>query len=288
MAVHLNSAAPHKGRAFYSDSMRFQRKKSRMKPKKIQKKKKIRARHILSSLILICCLFLLAQQSYLFLITWDSLNVKTIEINCDDSNIFSSVSRFLNQKNLGNMLLLNISELQDSLKERPLIKDIHIRKIFPSTLRVTVYERVPAALIRKDKIFMIDREGILIREVASAGGEGLPLLIDSADFRTGYREKLELAWECLDSLSDAEKGQISTLDVSRGYKMIVTLRDSAVKLFLDRLQFADQLAYFQDIRGDLRRFGELEYVDLRFIDRIYIKNKPIPKVNLPNTMKGEQ
>ncbi|MFC2156415.1 cell division protein FtsQ/DivIB [Acidobacteriota bacterium] len=288
MTAQLNSAAQYKNSPFLADSMQFQRKSNRMKPKKSQKKKKLRSRHFLFMLILICALFLLLQQTYLFLITWDNLNVKTIEINCENSDIFTAVSRFFNEKNLGSILLLDITKLQDSLKERPLIKDIRIRKVFPSTLKVAVFEREPSILIKKDRIYLIDREGILIK-VASPSEEGsYPLLLDSENFRTQYREKLELAWECLDSISEDDKSRIESMDVSKEYKLSVFLKDSTIKLYMDRGRFAEQFVYFHNIRKGLKQYGDLEYVDLRFQDRIYLRNKSVYNDELSKTSKGDQ
>ena len=239
-------------------------------------------------LILICALFLLLQQTYLFLITWDNLNVKTIEINCENSDIFTAVSRFFNKKNLGSILLLDITKLQDSLKERPLIKDIRIRKVFPSTLKVAVFEREPSILIKKDRIYLIDREGILISLASPSEEESYPLLIDSENFRTGYREKLELAWECLDSISDEDKARIGSLDVSKEFKLSVLLKDSSIKLYMDRARFAEQLTYFHSIKEGLKHYGDLEYVDLRFQDRIYLRSKSVHNDELSKTSKGDQ
>jgi len=113
----------------------------------------------------------------------------------------------------------------------------------------------------------------LLKKEERAEEMGLPLLVDSNDFQTDYKEKIKLAWECLSSLSPFEKDQIQLLDLTHYEDISVQLKDDQTRLVLGNDQFSTKIKLFQKYRDKLKKFGELEYADLRFPGRLYLKPK---------------
>jgi len=287
MAVHINSAIEFKDRGFLVESMKYRRKKGKMKTQKRQRKRKILAKHILFLFSLIGGLFFLAQQTYIFLITWEDLSIQTIQIECRDTEVREGISQFLNGIELGNFFLLNVRDLQETLKKQPMIKDASVRKMFPATIQVDIMERIPEAYVQMEKVHMIDREGVRIRQTALNQKRRLPLLVDTNLFRRDYDDKLNTAWACLDGITEELKDQISVLDVSREDKIIVHMRDSETRIFIDQNRFQEKLLLLQDIRTRLSQFGSIEYIDLRFQNRIYFKSQSGTGGNTPpKSLKG--
>jgi len=287
MAVNMNSAVHFTKTGFPDEMMRYRRKKSKMKTKKLQRKRKIKAGHILFMFILIGILFFIVQQTYLFLITWDGLTIHTIRVECSETMVREKVFQLLNRTNFSNFFLLNVKDLQKILKEQLSIEDARIRKSFPATLHVEIMERTPVAYIQMEKIYLIDRKGIRIRQAALNKNRSLPLLIDADLFHHDYDEKLKTAWACMDGITEELKEQISMLDLSREDKIIVQLKDSMTKYFLDHNHFTEKMLYLQDIKAGLSQYGPIEYVDLRFQDRIYLKTQSgTSGSTLPKSLKG--
>jgi len=253
--------------------MYFQRREGRIKTKKIQRKIKLRFFHILLFFLLLYGIFYCLQQSYLFLISWDYLNIKETAIVCSVPEVKEETQQFLRKNNLGNILLLDISQLQEAIGAHRWVKEVRVRKIFPSTLNIEIKERAPFALLRKESLYLIDKEGVLLKKEERAEEMGLPLLVDSNDFQTDYKEKIKLAWECLSSLSPFEKDQIQLLDLTHYEDISVQLKDDQTRLVLGNDQFSTKIKLFQKYRDKLKKFGELEYADLRFPGRLYLKPK---------------
>ena len=271
MAVDLHSALKLRREPFLSSSLQYRRRGERTRTKTIQKKFKVRLIHILLAFLLLTSLFVLIQQTYLFLITWDNLNVKGYEIDCQKAGVKEEIAEFFQGKKLGNILLVNIDHLQDTLERHRWVKNVCVRKIFPSSLRIEVQERIPAAVVRKDKFYLIDREGILLEETNPRERHDLPLLTDSHGFESHYQEKLKLAWECLDSLPAPERELIEVLDLSEYANVVAHLRGEETRLKLGSGQFPQKLKTFRQYQTKLEKFEPLEYVDLRFEDRLYLK-----------------
>lgn len=287
MAYNLNPTLRHQTHDYISETMQFQRGKRKVKIKRIQRKSKIKFKHILFYFILLGGIFYGVQRTYLFLISWDKLNVQKVEVVSGKPEIQEEIQRFLEGKSLGNILLLDISLLQEKFTAHRWIKEVRVRKILPSTLKIEAKVRSPIALLKLDNIYLIDREGVLLEKIEKGEKVNLPLLIDSNKFKNDQKEKFQLAWECLYSLSPDEKEQIEVLDLTEYENISVRLKNCRTTLILGNERFSQKLRLYSQLRARLERFGELEYVDLRFHDRLYIKpvNNPFQNSIIPSSNK---
>jgi len=287
MAYNLNPTIRHQTHNYISETMQFQRGKRKVKTKRVQRKSKMRFKHILFYLILLGGIFYAVQQTCLFLISWDKLDVQDVEVVSSKPEIKEEIQRFLEGKSLGNILLLDISLLQEKFTAHRWIKEVRVRKILPSTLKIEAKARSPIALLKLDDIYLIDREGVRLETIEKGEMGNLPLLIDSNKFQKDQKEKFQLAWECLDSLSPDEKEQIEVLDLTEYENVSVRLKNLRTALILGNEQFSQKLRLFSKLRARLERFGELEYVDLRFHDRLYIKpiSNPFQNNIIPSSNK---
>ena len=287
MASHLNPPFKQRTHSFYSQPIQFQRGKGKIKTKKVQRKIKVKFMHIFLSFLLLGGIFYSFQKSYLFLISWDNLNVKDIVIVCRNPEVKEEIKQFLERKNFGNILLFDIGHLQEALATHRWVKEIRIRKILPFTLKIEIKDRIPVALLKKEHFYLIDEEGVHLERIESREKMNLPLLIDSNNFQKGYEEKLKLAWECLRSLSSYEKEQLDVLDLTHYENITVQLKKKKTRLILGNDQFSQKLKLFQKYSAKLKKFGDIEYADLRFPDRFIIKPKKNSYRNLISNFKRE-
>ena len=243
--------------------------------------------HILFYLILVGGLFYALQQAYLFLISWDKLNIKEVTVLSRMPEIKEETQRFFEGKRLGNILLLDIGFLQEKFTSHRWIKEVRVRKILPSTLKIEIKERTPAAFLKQNHTYMIDEDGVFLEKIEQGVKANLPLLIDSNKFKKDYEEKLNLAWECLRSLPLPEKERLEVLDLTEYENVTVRLKGNPTRLILGNERFSEKINLYNRLRAKLERFGDLEYVDLRLHDRIYIKPKGniAQKNPIPNATK---
>ena len=259
-------------------SARFMRKKAGNRPLKMRKKSRLTSRHIILTFFILGVFFFGVERLWTFLITWEQLNIKQVEIDCRHPLLNNQVKDFISRIPMGNILLLDPSEISISLKDLPWAATVRVRKIFPSTLRVTVVERKPWAVVKKDRIYLIDRDGVVLQPAGPEAMDSLPLLSDREEFADDYLHKIQAAGKFLDLLIPGEKADIATIDLSSGSNMKISTRYPPNELYLGRKGQVERFRYFQQIKGRLGLYGSFDYVDLRFDDRIYLKIRPESKL----------
>jgi cell division septal protein FtsQ len=262
----------------YAHPMQFQRGERKVRIKKQGHKVSLKVKHILISLASLALLFFSIYKLYFFLITWDKLNIRDIQVACPNEKVKDHVLGLTRSMTLGNIFLLDISKVQKTLESYPWVKNMQVRKTFPASLKIDIAARTPAALMEKETIYLIDEEGMVLEQADPSAYPSLPLFLDEGRFSQDSQEKLRLTRECLKGLSPEERGRVESLDLSDIGDVILQFRGSPIKIKLGADQFAQNLDYYQkNIAFWESEQGGLEYVDLRFPDRVIfkpLKNQP--------------
>ncbi len=287
--AYLNPPFRYRAPAAASEALQFQRGLEKTPVKKIQRKLTVRFKHIFFFFIILAAFFFGLMKLYLFLITWNELDVKRVEVLSSHDSVARDIQVMLDASRLGNLLLVDLAGLQARIEEHRWVKEARLRKVFPASLKVEIKEREPAAILKMGQSFLlIDEEGVALERLAAAGQPGIPLLLDSSFFSTRYNEKLNLAWECLKSLPAEQKDEIGALDLSRCDSISLYLADRPTEIILGSEDFSPRLKFYQSIKDRLEsEQGALEYVDLRFRGRIYLKTAETREVAALIDHKGE-
>lgn len=288
MATNLNPPFKYRPNSFYSEPFQFQRGEGKIKIKKVQRKITIKFKHIFLFFLLFGGIFYSFQKLYLFLLSWDNLMIKEIQVLCQKEAVKQEIQKLVEAQKLGNILLVDITHLKARIETHKWVKQACIRKVFPSTLKIEVKEREPQALLKKQDYYLVDEEGVLLEKVDSREKVNLPLLVDSNNFEQNYKEKLKLAWECLKNFSTFEKEQAEVLDLTDDGTIVLQFKEKPTRIILGNSEFSQKLALFQKHRAKWEnQFGPLDYVDLRFEDRLYIKPQEIGTTDVIPNLKKE-
>ena len=91
-------------------------------------------------------------------------NIQKIEIDnnfvLESDEIKKKLSFIYNE----NLFFLNIENIQKNLKDMDFIQSFTVKKIYPSTLKLTIYEKKPIAILQNKKAkYNISDKGDLIR-----------------------------------------------------------------------------------------------------------------------------
>lgn len=271
--AYLNPPLRYRFPSAQSESLQFHRGLEKVPVKKVQRKLTVRFKHIFLFFFLLAAFFYAITKFYLFLITWKDLNVTKTQILCRRDFVAGDIRSLLDASKLGNLLLLDIAGLQTRIEGHRWVKEARLRKVFPSSLRIEIKEREPAAVLRIGQShLLIDEEGAVLERYSGPVETSLPLLLDSSQFQTRYQEKLALAWECLKSLTAEQKAGVEALDLSRGGCVSLYLKGRPTQIMLGDNNFSQKLNFYNSDRDKLEsHYGILEYVDLRFKGRIYLK-----------------
>jgi cell division septal protein FtsQ len=274
MASYPNVALSKARPAFLAQPLVFQRGEGTLRAKKTPKKIALRAKHVVLLFFLLAGISYSLCRAYLFLISWDKLAVQNVQIVCDRPALKRQLDLAFEGKRLGNILLCDIDGLRTQVRTFVWVKEARIRKVFPSSLRVEIIERTPKAFIQGYSLALVDEEGMELERPASAEMFELPVLADENGFRNGRSEKLGLAWQCLDDFSPEERAQIHGLDLTEPGTVELQFRGDPVRIKLGDRSFREKVRFYGQRKAEWENaFGDLEYVDLRFDGRVYLKSR---------------
>lgn len=287
MAI-LNASLKHRALAAYGEPLEFKRSRAKAPVKKVQRKLTVRSRHIVLFFVVLAGFFFGLTKGYLYLVSCDDFAVKKIEVACRRDFVGRDIRALLDSSKFGNLLLLDIRALQDRIESHRWVKEARLRKVFPSSLKVELTEREPVALLKIGGSFlMIDEEGVGLESLAAREDVNLPLLLDRSFFQNRYREKIALARRCLSALTPEQRPELEALDLSENHCVSAFLRGLTTRFILGDERFSERLSFIRSYLEEMEgQNGPLEYVDLRFDDRIIFK--PLPALELaaiPNTQE---
>ena len=163
----------------------------------------------------------------------------------------------------------------------PWVRDAALRRSLPSTVEVVISERQPVGIGRiNSDMYLVDDRGIIIDQYGPQYTElDLPIVdglsASPNDSPTMTDEvRAELAARVIASVKakPAVARRLSQIDVSDAHNAKVILSGDPVVLQLGEDQFLARLESYLQLAAALReRVEAIDYVDLRFDDRIYVR-----------------
>jgi cell division protein FtsQ len=250
----------------------FQRGGGNARVKKTNRRVPVRKRQILFATGLAAATIFAVRGVYVFVMTRPNLEVRSVQVTCPNPDVRAAVEQMAREMRWGNILRVDVSQVRRRFSEYSWVKDVSVRKVFPDTVSVDVTPRQPVAVLEKNVPVLIDQEGVELGPPPSEARAALPVFIDSQGFAEDARDKALLGWSCLRDLTAEDRADIAALDVSDPGDVIATLRSGPTKLKLGEDLFRQKLALYRRTKDRwTQEFGPLEYMDLRFPDRIYIR-----------------
>jgi cell division protein FtsQ len=178
------------------------------------------------------------------------------------------VMRFAGVQKGQNIFSVNLREVQRNLELIPMIKQVEIRRELPQRLVIRLNERTAVARLQpssrqlKDEVFLIDREGVVMKPIRLDDGtvlqpqtpRVLPVLTGAglADVRVGRpveSEQVQRALSLLDKLEQSGAGtmlEVEQIDLSKARRLTLVTRQRMT------VQFD-----VQDLRPQLRRVSAI-------------------------------
>jgi cell division protein FtsQ len=185
------------------------------------------------------------------------------------------------------ILTADLPAYRRRLMESPWVADVAIRRVLPSTVEVFVSERRPMGLCRLGStLYLIDPHGVVIDEFGPQYAEfDLPIIDGlvrppSSGQPTIDETRAELAARVIEALAPRKDlaQRISQIDVRDAHDAVVLLDDDAALLHLGEDKFLERVQSYVDLAPALKqRVPEIDYVDLRFDERVYVRPAVVKK-----------
>jgi cell division protein FtsQ len=178
------------------------------------------------------------------------------------------------------VLTVDLDAWQARLQESPWVEQASLRRVFPSTIEVTIAERQPMALGRVgDHLYLVDAGGRIIDEYGPTYAQmDLPIVDGLADAQDGAplvdEARAALAARLIAALRrhPALFRKVSQIDVRNDRDAVVLLEGDQARLRLGDDRFAERLQAYLELAPALRqRVPDIDYVDMRFENRVYVR-----------------
>lgn len=179
------------------------------------------------------------------------------------------------------ILSADLAAYRRRLLDSPWVADVALRRVLPSTVEVFVSERQPMGVCRmRSQLYLIDRSGNVIDEFGPQYAEfDLPiidgLLRPPASGQPALDERrADLAARVIDAIAPRTDlaRQLSQIDVSDLHDAVLLLEGDPALLHVGEDHFLERLQAYTDVAPALRdRVQDIDYVDLRFEDRLYVR-----------------
>lgn len=179
------------------------------------------------------------------------------------------------------ILTADLPRYRRRLLESPWVADAALRRVLPSTIEVFVSERRPMGLCRLGRdLYLVDAQATIIDQYGPQYAEfDLPIIdglvrAPSSGQPTLDEQRAELAARALEAMTPRRDlaNRLSQIDVHDAHDVIVLLQNDPALVHLGEERFLERLQAYVDLAPALRdRVPEIDYVDMRFEDRIYVR-----------------
>lgn len=163
------------------------------------------------------------------------------------------------------------------------IKDVIVERDLPATLRVTIQERVPLAILNAAEILYLDEDGIVLPHSVSKQIFDLPVLTGmqgEGPMAPGTKLKHPDIQEALKILASSKAVSkdlyymISEVRLRNGGDIVLYTAERAVPVIFGRGEIASKLVRLESFWNEIvreRGAENLQYVDLRFEDQVVVR-----------------
>ncbi len=183
------------------------------------------------------------------------------------------------------LLAMDLEAVRRRLLAYPLVRGASVQRRLPSALVIEVEERVPVALVRSDRDFIVDRDGNVMSITERDVGIPLPCLtgVSILDGRVTAAAMDDLG-AGLDLMEAVRAGgfpspeSIDCIDVSNGNDAVIVPARGRPLVHVGRENLQKRLRRLRLVAADISARGqEIEYIELRAEGQVIAK--PIPSAD---------
>ena len=209
------------------------------------------------------------------------LQVETITVRGNERLSKGEVLAVLNGLRGESLVWTDLDHWRRRLMASPWVRDAALRRSLPSSVEVVISERQPIGIGRiASDIYLVDGGGVIIDQYGPQYADlDLPIIdgLSAAPAGGGSltdEARADLAARVIAAVKSKPSvaRRLSQVDVSDLHNASVILSGDPAIVQLGEDQFLARLQAYLDLAPTLReRVADIDYVDLRFDDRIYVR-----------------
>lgn len=212
--------------------------------------------------------------------TSSTFQIQTVKVSGNTRTPTADIMAALNGLQGTSIVTVDLDAWRLRLQETPWVRDATFHRALPSTLEIAVTEREPVGIGRiKNRLYVIDERGAVIADYGPQYADlDLPIIdgLSASPGRDGQGDegRAALAARVIAALraQPAIAQRLSQVDVADPHNAAVIVNGDPAVIYVGEDRFLPRLESYLGLATTLReRVADIDYVDLRFDDRIYVR-----------------
>ena len=241
----------------------------------------VRWRGVTRALVVMTLVGSMAYTAAGYVLAADALRVTRITVSGNTRLSRGEVLSLLDGLRGRNMVTVDLEHWRQRLMASPWVANAAMRRVLPGRVDVFIAEREPMGIGRiGQSLYLVDQRGDVIDEFGPNYAElDLPVIDGLAGNagETGLlidESRASLAGRLLTSLGAKPElaRRVSQVDVTDPRDAVLILEGDTALVRVGDDQFVERLQAYVDLVPALReRVNEIDYVDMRFDERVYVR-----------------
>lgn len=233
--------------------------------------------------ILVCIVLI---SSFSMMAVWQK-HVSVKQVSVEGNSILSKdeIVRMMKLPHHVPMYDLDLTALQKNILENSFVQHAVLHRDAPSTLRVVIEERTPAAIVVGKELFYIASDGTILPYIASSETYDIPVIsgLDSVTGITAGKKLLHA--EIIDALeiinvarvtSDELSHTLSEIRLRKGKDIVLYSFETGIPIIFGKGDAVKKLvkldAFWQKFLHN-RETSDIQYIDIRYEDQVVVSRK---------------
>lgn len=222
-----------------------------------------------------------AYMGYEKVTTTDYFKIDDVEISGLNMVSKLDVERLMGRTKGKNVFEFDLKEAGKRIESHPWIESVEIRRRLPATIRVFAKERRPVLVIVASRWLLIDRHGVVLRQIGKDENHPYPLItglsIGDKELQPGYQidpRRIKDALVAIDRLAGYRlfgKSRLKSVDLSDKSRVDLRFEGSNVIITAHRMGWSDATERLKTVDYILRgREKAVVRIDLSFPDKVIV------------------
>ncbi|MFQ5442155.1 MAG: cell division protein FtsQ/DivIB [Thermodesulfobacteriota bacterium] len=208
-----------------------------------------------------------AQWVYKWAVTTPYFTLRTINVT---GNVRVSDAEVIKLSAVAagrNIFSFSSAEAVRNVKKNPWVDEVRLKRKLPDTLSFEIKERRPMAIVKMDRLYVMDSSGVIFKKLSASDGVDLPVITGldrgaSSSVERDYGEALTGLLRLLEKRDGFNATRVSEINVDPEYGFTICTLDEGVRLRLGRAGFEERLKRFERIlalrKGSLRGIRSMD------------------------------